>query len=51
MYTQLSFMGHALWKENIEDSAKLFESNVLNCCIKMTKADLHKIHVGLEMRE
>ena len=44
MYTQLSFMGHAFWKEKNEDSV-----NVLNCCIEMTKADLHKI--GLEMRE
>ena len=50
MYTQLSFMGHAFWKENIEDSVKLLESNVLNCCIKMTKANLCKI-IGLEMRE
>ena len=52
MHTQLSFMGHAFWKENIEDSVKLMESNILNCCIKMTKAtkvNLRKI--GLEMRE
>ena len=38
MYTQLSFMGHgAFWKENTEDSVKLLGSNVLNCCIEMTK--------------
>ena len=50
MYTQLSFMGHdAFWKQNTEDSVKLLVSNALNCCIEMTKADLHKI--GLEMRE
>lgn len=49
MYTQLSFVGRAFWKENNEDRVKLLESSVLNCCIEMTKADLHKI--GLEMRE
>ena len=49
MYTQLSIMGRAFWKENNEDRVKLLESNLLNCCIEMTKADLHKI--GLEMRE
>ena len=49
MYTQLSFMGRAFWNENNEDRVKLLESNLLNCCIEMTKADLHKI--DLEMRE
>ena len=49
MHTQLSFMGHAFWKENNEDRVKLLESNVLNCCIEMTNAVLLKI--GLEMRE
>ena len=49
-YTQLSFfLGHAFWKENIEDRVKLLELNVLNCFLKMTKADLRK--VGLKMRE
>ena len=42
-------MGHAFWKENIEDRVKLLESNVLNCCLKITTADLRKI--GLKMRE
>ena len=49
-YTAFLFMGHACWKENIEDRVKLLESNVLNnCCLKITMADLGKI--GLEMRE
>ena len=30
-------MGHAFWKENIEDRVKLLESNVLNFCLKITK--------------
>ena len=42
-------MGHAFWKENIEVRVKLLESNVLNCCLKITTADLRKI--GLKMRE
>ena len=51
MHTQLSFMGRTFWKENNKRQSKiiLLESNVLNCCIEMTKADLLKI--GLEMRE
>ena len=42
-------MGQAFWKEDIEDRVKLLGSNVLNCCLKITTADLHKI--GLKMRE
>ena len=44
-------MGHAFWKENIEDIVKftLFGSNILNCCVKITTADLHK--KGLKIRE
>ena len=42
-------MGHAFWKKNIEDRVKLLESNVLNCCPKITTADLHKI--GLKIRK
>ena len=49
VYAAFLFMGHAFWKENIEDRVKLLESNVLNCCLKITTADLHKI--GLKMRE
>ena len=40
-------MGHAFGTENVEDRAKLLESNVLNCCLKITTADLSKI--GLKM--
>ena len=42
-------MSHAFWKENIEDRVKFLESIALNiyCCVKVTKADLHKIHVGV----
>ena len=49
VYTAFLFMSHAFWKENIEDRVKLLESNVLNCCLKITTADLGK--TGLEMRE
>ena len=43
-------MGHAFWKENIEDRVKLLESNIIKCCLKITTANyLHKI--GLKMRE
>ena len=42
-------MRHAFWKENIQDQVKLLESIVLNCCVKVTTADLRKI--GLKMRE
>ena len=42
-------MGHAFWKKNIEDLVGLLESIILNCCLKITMADLHKI--GLKMRE
>ena len=40
---------HAFWKENMDDRVKLLESNILNYCLKITAADLHKI--GLKMRE
>ena len=33
VYTAFLFMGHAFWKESIEDRVKLLESNVLNCCL------------------
>ena len=49
VYTAFLFMGHAFWKENIEDKTKLLESNVLNCCLRITMADLRKI--GLKLRE
>ena len=49
VYTAFLFLGHAFWKENIEDEVKLLELNVLSCCLKVTMADLHKI--GLTMRE
>ena len=31
------------WKENIKDRVKLLEFNFLNCCLKMTTANLRKI--------
>ena len=43
------FKGHTVWKENSEDRVKLLGSNILNCCLKITMADLRKI--GLKMRE
>ena len=49
VYTAFMFMGHPFWKENIEDRVKLLESNILNCCLKITMADLHKI--GLTVGE
>ena len=48
VYTAFLFMGHAFWKENIEDRVKLLESIVLNCCVKVTMADLRK--TGLKIR-
>ena len=47
--TAFLFMGHAFWEEAIEDTEKLLESNVLNCLLKITTANLHK--KGLKMRE
>ena len=49
-YTRLFF----LWamhsgKRTLRDLVKLLESNILNCCLKLTMADLCKI--GLKMRE
>ena len=41
--TAFLFMGHAFRKERIEDRVKLLESNILNCCIKKTTANLFKI--------
>ena len=49
VYTAFLFMGHAFWKENIEDRVKVLESNILNWCLKITMADLCK--VGLKVRE
>ena len=49
VYAAFLLMGHAFWKENVEDRVKFLESNVLNCRLKITTADLHKI--GLKMRE
>ena len=42
-------MDHTFLKENFEDRVKLLGSNVLNCFLKITMDDSHKI--GLEMRE
>ena len=44
VYTAFVFMGHTFWKENTEDRVKLLESKVFNCCLKITMADLCKIH-------
>ena len=41
-------MGHAFWKKDTEDKVKLLESNVLNCGLKITTADLPGM--GLKMR-
>ena len=43
----LNFTGHTFSKENIEARVKLLGSNVLNCCLKVTTANLRKI--GLTM--
>ena len=48
-HISFSFSGHAFGKENIEDRVKLLEVNVLNCCLKMIRADLRR--VGLKMTE
>ena len=48
VYTAFLFMGHRFWKESIEGRVKLLESNVLNCCLKVT-ADLRKM--SRKMRE
>ena len=49
VYTAFLFMGHAFWKENIQEQVKLLESIVLNCCVTATTADLRRI--GFKMRE
>ena len=49
VYKAFLFMGHAFWKENVEEGVKLLKSSVLNCCVKVTTADLRK--VGLKIRE
>ena len=49
VYTAFLFMGHAFWKENMEDRAKSLKSNISNCSLKITTADLRKI--GLKMME
>ena len=36
-------MGHAFWTEDVEERVKLLELNALNCCLKITMADLSKI--------
>ena len=48
-YTSFSFYRPTFWKKNIEDLVGLLESIILNCCLKITMADLHTI--GLKMRE
>ena len=42
IYTTFLFMGHAFWKESIEKRVKVLESNILNCSLKSTMADLRK---------
>ena len=49
IYTAFLFMGHVFWKEDIEDRVNLLESIILNCCVKVTTANLCKM--GLKMRE
>ena len=49
VYTAFLFMGHTFWKENIEDRVKLLGSIVLNCYLKITMANLHKL--GLQMNK
>ena len=49
VYTAFLFMGHAFWKENIEDRVQLLGSNVLNFCLKITTVNLRKI--GLTMND
>ena len=49
IFTAFLFMGHTFWKENIEDTVNLLESIVLNCCVKVTMANLCKM--GLKVRE
>ena len=46
---QKSTKVYTAFLENIEDRLKLFEVNVLNCCLKMTMANLRKI--GLKVRQ
>ena len=38
-----SFTSNIFWKEIVSDRVKVLESNVLNCCLKITTADLRKI--------
>ena len=45
----LNFTGHTFSKENIEDRVKLLGSNVLNCYLEITTANLRKI--GLKMNQ
>ena len=47
VYTAFIFMGHVFWTENVEDRVKLLELNILNSCLKMTTADLHKIDLKM----
>ena len=46
--TQLFYGPHSFWKENIADRVKVWGSNVLKCCLKITKVDLRK--KGFKMR-
>ena len=39
---------HSFWKEDTEDRVKLLESNIVNCCLKITMTNLCKI--GPKMR-
>ena len=47
VYTAFLFMGHAMWKENIEDRVQLLGSNVLNCCLEKTTVNLRKIRLTM----
>ena len=49
VYTAFLFIGLTFWEENVEDRVALLESNILNCFLKITMANLLKI--GLKMRE
>ena len=43
MYPAFLIIGHAFWKEKIEDRVKLLGQNAINRCLKITMADLCKI--------
>ena len=48
IYTAFLFMGHAFWKENIEDRVKLLESIIIYIVV-VTTASLCK--KGLKIKE